>query len=195
MSLIQKQLKIVGLDPSLRNWGIAIGSAPLDTGIMTIDDLRTVQTEPQPQGGKVRAGTWDIQSAYTLFDGVFEVVKDADIVCIEVPTGSQDAKAALGRGICLGIIGSLYSNKLIFVTPQSVKKIIGSPSATKAESVDLAVRRHPEAPWPMYRGKVSVGKAEHAADAIHAIYAAAQTNKFKQLIKEYQDANPNQKTA
>ena len=103
--------------PSFRNWGIAIGSAPLDSGILTIDNIRTVQTEPQPQGGKVRAGTWDIQSAYTLFDGVFEVVKDADIVCIEVPTGSQDAKAALGRGICLGIIGSLYSNKLIFVTP------------------------------------------------------------------------------
>ena len=162
---------------------------------MTIDDLRTVQTEPQPQGGKVRAGTWDIQSAYTLFDGVFEVVKDADIVCVEVPTGSQDAKAALGRGICIGILGSLFSNKLILVTPQSVKNIIGAKDATKAESVALAVKKHPEAPWPMYRGKVSVGKAEHCADAIHAIYAAAQTKEFKQLIQEYNHANPNQETA
>lgn len=189
-----KKLKVVGLDPSLRNWGIAIGSIPLDTGVLAIEELRTVHTEPQPKGDRTAASTWDIQSAYTLFEGVFDVIKDADIVCIEVPTGSQDAKAAKGRGICLGILGSIYSNKLIFVTPQSVKKIIGKKDATKAESVEQAVLKHPEAPWPMYRGKVSVGKAEHSADAIHAIYAAAQTNEFKTLIQEYKHASANQET-
>lgn len=191
----QKKLKIVGFDPSYRNWGIAIGSAPLDTGVMTIDDLQTICTEQQPKGGNVRASTWDIQCAYSLFEGVYNVAKDADIICVEVPTGAQNNKGATGHGICLGILGSLFSNKLILVTPQSVKKIIGAKDATKAESVALAVKKHPEAPWPMYRGKVSVGKAEHCADAIHAIYAAAQTKEFKQLIQEYNHANPNQETA
>lgn len=186
------KLKIVGLDPSFRNWGIAIGSAPLDTGILSITDLRTLHTSPQPKGGSVRTSTWDIQSAYTLFEGVYEAIKDADIVCVEVPPGSQDAKAALGRGICLGILGSLFSNKLIFVTPQSVKKIIGDKAATKAESVALATKRHPEAPWPTHRGSVSITKAEHCADAVHAIYAAAQTKEFNQLIQEYKHASINQ---
>lgn len=190
-----KTLKVVGFDPSLRNWGIAIGSVPLDTGVLTIDDLRTVHTYQQPNGGRVRASTWDIQSAFTLFDGVFEVAKDADIICVEVPTGAQNSKGATGHGICLGILGSLFSNKLILVTPQSVKKIIGKKDATKAESVDLAVRAHPEAPWPRHRGKVSVTKAEHCADAVHAIYAGAQTKEFKQLILEYKHANSSEEAA
>ena len=189
-----KTLKVVGLDPSCRHWGIAIGSVPLDTGILTIETLDTVHTEAQPKGGRIRGSTWDIQTAYSLYEGVFEALVGADIICVEVPTGAQNNKGATGHGICLGILGSLLSNKMIFVTPQSVKKIIGKASATKAESVALAMSKHPEAPWPMYRGKVSVTKAEHSADALHAIYAGAQTNEFKQLIKEYKHASTDQET-
>ena len=189
-----KTLKVVGLDPSCRHWGIAIGSVPLDTGILTIETLDTVHTEAQPKGGRIRGSTWDIQTAYSLYEGVFEALVGADIICVEVPTGAQNNKGATGHGICLGILGSLLSNKMIFVTPQSVKKIIGKANASKAESVALAMSKHPEAPWPMYRGKVSVTKAEHSADALHAIYAGAQTKEFKQLIKEYKHASTDQET-
>lgn len=189
-----KLLKVVGLDPSLRNWGIAIGSIPLDTGILTITDIKTICTEPMPKGSKETKSTHDINTAKHLYQGVQDAVSDADIVCVEVPYGSQDVKAAVGRGICLGVLGSLEPTNFIYVTPQSVKKIIGSPSATKAESVALAHKRHPEADWPMWNGKVSVGKSEHCADAIHAIYAAAQTKTFKALIQEYKNASSNQET-
>lgn len=182
-----KSLKVVGLDPSLRNWGIAICDVPIDTGIPRVVDLQTIHTEPQSKGCKIPKSTWDIQSAFTLYEGVYSAVIDADIVCVEVPYGSQDVKAAVGRGICLGILGSLFSNKLIFVTPQSVKKIIGKKDATKAESVALAVQKHPEAPWPVWKGKVSVTKAEHQADALHAIYAGAQTKEFKSIIQRHRD--------
>lgn len=193
--IMSNSIKVVGFDPSMRNWGIAIGSVSLDTGYMTIEELRTTHTFPQPKGGRVRSSTWDIQNAYALFEGAFEAAKDADIICVEVPTGAQNNKGATGHGICLGILGSLFSNKLVLVTPQSVKKIIGDAAASKAESVALAVKRHPEAPWPMWQGKVSVTKAEHCADAIHAIYAGAQTKEFKSLIQEYKHASSNQKTA
>ncbi len=189
---MSQKLKIVGLDPSLRNWGIAVGSASLDTGELTIHTLDTVHTEAQPKGGRICAPTWDIESAYTLYEGVYNHVKDADIICIEVPTGAQNNKGATGHGICLGILGSLLSNKMVLVTPQSVKKIIGKDNATKAESVAHAMRQHPEAPWPMWRGKVSVTQAEHSADAVNAIYAGAQTKEFKSLIQEYKHASTNQ---
>lgn len=180
--------------PSLRNWGIAECSAPLDTGILTVDSISTVHTYQKPKDSRIRASTWDIESAFDLYAGVYNAVVDADIVCVEVPTGAQNNKGATGHGICLGILGSLFSNKFILVTPQSVKKIIGDSNATKAESVALAVKRHPEANWPMHLGKVSVTKAEHSADALHAIYAAAQTKEFKQLIKEYRNASTDQET-
>lgn len=186
---MKTKLKLVGLDPSLRNWGIAIGDVPLDTGQLQITDLQTITTEPLPKGAKVSKSTWDIQSANDLYVGVQTAIKDADIICVEVPYGSQDVKAAVGRGICLGVLGSLEGKNFIYVTPQSVKKIIGDPKASKAESVALAVKRHPEGKWPMWQGKVSVTKAEHQADAIHAIYAGAQTKEFKSIIQEYKDAN------
>ena len=191
---MKTHLKIVGLDPSLRNWGIAIGEALLDTGVLTITGLDTIRTEAQPANGRVRGSTWDIQSAYTLYEGVYNHIVDADIICVEVPTGAQNNIGATGHGICLGILGSLFSKKLIFVTPQSVKKIIGNKAATKADSVALAVSKHPEAPWPRHNGKVSVTKAEHSADALHAIYAGAQTKEFIQLIQECRHASSNQET-
>ena len=73
-----------------------------------------------------------------------------------------------------------------------MKKIIGKDNATKAESVAHAAGKHPEAPWPMHRGKISVTKAEHSADALNALYAGAQTKEFKQLIQEYRHADSNQ---
>lgn len=186
---MSKSLKVVGLDPSLRNWGIAICSVPLDTGIPVVTEINTIHTTSLPSSSKIPKSTWDIHTAHTLFNNVYNAVFDADIICVEVPYGSQDVKAAVGRGICLGILGSLFSNKTIYVTPQSVKKIIGDKSATKAESVALAVSRHPEAKWPKHNGKVSVTKAEHCADAIHAIYAAAQTKEFKSIIQEHRHAS------
>ena len=167
----------------------------MDTGILTIESVKTIHTTPLPEKSSISKSSWDISSARHLHEGVQEAIKDADIICVEVPYGSQDVKAAVGRGICLGVLGSLEGKNFIFVTPQSVKKIIGNPKATKADSVYLAYERHPEANWPIYRGKVSVTKAEHQADAIHAIYAGAQTKEFKSLIQEYKHASADQTPA
>lgn len=136
-----------------------------------------------------RKAELDIRSATMLYEGVSEFIEGSDIVTVEVPTGSQDAKAATARGVCLGVIGSVRTDKFIYVTPQSVKKIIGKPDATKAEVVQWASERHPEAPWPKWGNKINISQAEHMADAIVSIYAAAQTKEFKQLISEYKNAN------
>lgn len=192
---MKSKIKIVGLDPSLRNWGIAIGSASLVSGEFTVTDLRTVTTQPNPKGSKVSSSTWDTQSAQTLYEGVADAISDADIVCVEVPYGSQDVKSAVGRGICLGVLGSLFDDRFILVTPQSVKKIVGAKDASKKECVHWATTKHPEAPWPMWLGKVSVGKAEHSADALIAIYSAAQTKEFQSIIKEHRHANQEKNAA
>lgn len=191
---MSRNLKIVGFDPSYRNWGVVIGSVPLDSGILTVHELHTIKTTPIPKSSKVRKSTYDISQATILSNGVLAAIKDADIICVEVPYGSQDAKSAVGRGVCLGILGLLPPEKTIFVTPQSVKKIIGSPTATKAESIRWSVKTHPEAPWPKYRNRVTISGAEHVSDALVAIYAAAQTKEFKSLIQEYKHASSNQKT-
>lgn len=192
---MKSKIKIVGLDPSLRNWGIAIGSASLVSGELTVNELKTVTTKAKPKGNSGKTSTWDIETAKILHTEVADAISDADIVCVEVPYGSQDVKAAVGRGICLGVLGSLFDDRFILVTPQSVKKIVGAKDASKKECVQWATAKHPEAPWPMWLGKVSVGKAEHSADALIAIYAAAQTKEFQSIIKEHRHANQEKDSA
>lgn len=185
------KVKIVGCDPSFRHWGMASGYASLEDGELKITDMKVVHTHIK-EDHTTRKSELDIRSATMLYEGVTEFIEGADIVAVEVPTGSQDYEAAKARGVVIGVLGSVKAENFVYVTPQSVKKVVGNPKATKAEVVAWASERHPEAPWPKWRGKINISQAEHMADAIVAIYAAAETPRFKQLILEYRNASTNQ---
>ena len=182
-----KTLKIVSLDISFRNLGIAVGTMDCDTGLLTVNHINTVHTVPNPNK-KVPNSTWDISQAKLLYTAIQGYTLDADVVCIEVPYGSQDVKAAVGRGICLGLLSTIQCPNIFLVTPQSVKKVLGNPKATKKDSVAWASTTHPEAPWHKHRGRITTDANEHSADAIAAIYAAASQHNFKAL-KETSYAN------
>ena len=180
-------MKIVSLDPSQRNLGIAIGTVNTD-GILKVTDLLTVSTQPKPKSSKLSTSTWDIQQAKIQYDVLQQVTADADVVCIEVPYGSQDVKAAVGRGICLGLLATIKA-PCIYVTPQANKKIVGNPKATKADMVLWASTQHPEAPWYKQRGRITTGNNEHVADALVTIYAAANQEDLSKYIKVSTHAN------
>jgi len=174
-------LKVVGLDPSFRHWGVALGYISKDTGQLTIDQLHTITTQPYTKS-KLSKSSWDISQAAILYEEVNRLVDGADIICIEVPYGSQDAKSALGRGICLAILSTLKAKHTVYVTPQASKKILGDSKATKADSVRWASERHPEAPWKLHNKKLSVEANNHCSDAVVAIYAAAEQVDFSKFI-------------
>lgn len=179
---MDQYLKVVGLDPSFRNLGIAIGYMNTQDGSLTIKELHTIKTEPKPKKSKLSTSSWDITQARLLYDALQLYTSDADVVCVEVPYGSQDVKAAVGRGICLGVLSTIPCKNVINITPQSSKKILGNKSATKADSVAWASNLHPEAPWSKSRGRITIGPNEHVADAILAIYSAANQQDFTQYI-------------
>ena len=74
----------------------------------------------------------------------------------------------------------------IEVSPNEVKMIVGSKSATKKEVIQWVQSRHPEAPLERFRGVISLSKAEHQADAIVAIHAAMQTPVFNSIKTIYE---------
>lgn len=193
---MKSQLKIVGLDPSMSNCGIAIGYASLDTGHMTISELHLVSPDKHKDNKKLRQSEKDLGAAAELYKEIHRHIHDADIVCIEVPYGSKSARAMMNVGMCTGVLGSLNQGaNFIFVTPQMSKKLVGGVvTVTKREMIAWASAQHPEAPWPRHRGGITITKAEHMADAIVAIYAASQTKQFKSLIQEYKHANQNSVT-
>ena len=189
MSTDPTGFNVVGFDPSLRNWGIAKGVLiPSQEMQLRIDWLDVIQPI-LPTGKQVRQNSVDLESAKQLCEGAWKAVQGAHAIFVEVPVGSQSARAAAAYGICVGVLGALRTSGVPFfeVTPTEVKLAsAGKKTATKAEMIEWGVSKHPEANWPTYKsnGKtlISEAKAEHMADAIAAIYAGIACNSFQQML-------------
>lgn len=186
---IKPGMRVVGFDPSLRNWGIAKGIfIPGPSPRLHIETVDVINPE-LPTGKQVRQNSLDLESAKQLCAAALSAAKDAQAIFVEVPVGSQSARAMASYGICVGVLGALRATGIPFfeVTPTEVKMAsAGKKTATKLEMIQWAMNQHPEANWPRYKQngavKVSEAKAEHMADATAAIYAGLACNSFQQLL-------------
>ena len=180
-------IQVVGVDPSLRHWGISKGIYNVKTQNLHIYDVATI--EPVLSTGKqVRQNSLDLESAKQLCEAMLKATQGAKAIFVEIPIGSQSARAMAGYGICVGVLGALRATGIPFfeITPTEVKVAsVGYKNATKAEMIQWATTAHPEANWPTYKqhGKdvISAALAEHQADSIGAIYAGLASNQFKQI--------------
>ena len=187
------KLRVCGQDPSLRHWGLALGTYDTTTKILILNEVAVI--EPVlPKGKQVRQNSLDLESANQLCKGSLEAIEGVQAVFVEVPVGSQSARAMASYGICVGILGALRASGIPFfeVTPTEVKLAgAGSKTATKQQMIDWAMLKHPEANWPLYKQKgvtkVSEAKAEHMADATAAIYAGLACNPFQQMLAMLRD--------
>ena len=179
---------VCGHDPSLRNWGISKGIYDTETKKLTVYDVSVIQPD-LPTGKQVRQNSLDLESAKQLCAGAMYSVKGAQAIFVEVPVGSQSARASVGYGVCVGVLGALRATGIPFfeITANEVKLAgAGKKDATKNEMIEWAFNKHPEANWPSYtqhgETKISAAKAEHMADATAAIYAGLASNQFKQVM-------------
>lgn len=182
------KIQVCGIDPSLRNWGIALGSYDIETGDVVINSISVI-APVLPTGKQVRQNSLDLESAKQLYAATLKAVKDVQAIFVEIPVGSQSARAMCAYGVCIGVLGALRAQGIPFteVTPTEVKMAsAGKKTATKLEMIQWAMNQHPEANWPRYKQngvvKVSEAKAEHMADATAAIYAGLACNSFQQLL-------------
>ena len=185
-------IRVVGFDPSLRNWGVSKGiltmNGPGVSPTLTINEVAVIQPVLN-KGKQVRQNSLDLESANQLALGAIAYAKDAQAIFVEVPVGSQSARAMASYGVCVGVLGALRAMGIPFfeVTPQEVKmSTVGKATASKVEMIEWAMTNHPQANWPTYQQKgetlVSEAKAEHMADATAAIQAGINTTSFKQTL-------------
>lgn len=180
-------IKILGCDPSFSNWGAAQGIYDARSNKLTIVGLDVIH--PVVKKDKAtRQSSLDLQRSKHLAKGMIDLTRWADVIAVEVPHGSQTARAMASYGVCIGILGTILNTRvpMIEVNANETRTVItGKREATKAQAIAWAMAKHPEAPWPMKTGKgitsVIEGKAEHMADAIAAIYAAMETDTFKTM--------------
>lgn len=180
--------RVIGFDPSQRNWGVSVGLLDLATMQVTIESVSVIQPVLN-ENKKARKNSLDLESAEQLTKGALAAAKDAHAIFVEVPVGSQSARAAVGYGVCVGVLGALNALGIQFftVTAAEVKLVSGyGNKATKSEMIQWATTKHPEANWPMQvinGDRIPVaGKAEHMADAVGAIHAGIASEQFKPYL-------------
>ena len=172
-------MKVLGIDPSLRNFGLAIATLDLKTMKYTVNSLALVETEADNKNKQVRKNSTDLERCRVIFREMTDALQGVELVFCEVPVGSQSARAMASYGFCLGLLASIQT-PLIQVTPSEVKMAAtGDKNATKDEMIQWAVGAHPDAGW-LRRGKSLIGKNEHLADAVASIEAGLRSDQFKQ---------------
>jgi hypothetical protein len=184
-----RKLRLVGMDPSLRNWGLAGALFDPLTGEIEVTRLGIIQPV-LPKGKQVRQNSIDLDASFQLYRDAVLYASEAHAVFAEVPVGSQSARAMASYGICVGVLGALRAKGIAFfeVTATEVKLATGlKKDASKKEMITWARAAHPATNWPLYsrNGEVLVSEAiaEHQADAIAAIYAGVRLTAFQQLLQ------------
>lgn len=183
-------IQVAGLDPSLRNWGLARGTFDTKNNVLALQDIRIQETESE-KGKTVRASSDDLRCAGLLVTATHKWIADCGVVFAEVPSGSQSARGSFSNGICLGVMGSIgpvggYKGRLIQVTPSEVKKAAtGYKTASKDDMIMWAMEAYPHLPWIITSRGANKGQPsptnEHMADAVAAIHAGVRTDQFLSL--------------
>lgn len=182
------KIPVAGFDPSLTHWGIAEAMLDMSTGILDTPKLTLIEPD-RLKHKQVRQNSMDLHEAQQLAKVALEVARRSKIIFVEVPVGSQSARAMASYGVCVGILATIRADDipLIEVTATEVKLMLaGVKSATKKQMIDAAVALYPDANFPM-QGKRVVAKAEHVADAIGAIHAGVRTPMFNNILRLYKE--------
>lgn len=182
-------LKVLGLDPSMNNWGIAAGTYNTATGELLVKHVNVIKSIKDGTK-RTRQNSKDLATAKRAMEGLSPYLAEKPLIFVEVPVNSQNARAAVSYGLCVGILGCLRAlgYTLFEVTPTEVKlAATGDKNATKAQMIDYGLREHPQANWPRKsNGEVTANAAEHMADACGALAAGLNGNEFKQLLAAMQ---------
>ena len=186
------KIRVCGFDPSMRNWGMAVADLDLGSGLLDVPTLSIIQPRDE-KSKQVRKNSKDLALAKQLFEGAYNTAKSCKVVFVEVPVGSQSARAMASYGVCVGVLGSLagLGITIIEVSPEENKKALtGIKHATKEAMISAAMAEYPTANWPRQERNGATFKkgdlkaeAEHVADAIGAIHAGCATPTFQTLLK------------
>lgn len=191
-------IKVVGQDPSMNNWALVAATIDLSNECaITITDMFVSQNERKKDKSArkvVRRNSLDIERAADLSKDInaFLDKHKPNFTMVEVPHGAQSAGAMKSYGMCIALLGAMKGRcSMIQLTEGECKlHTVGKRKATKAEAIEWAMTRFPDAPWKMrtLKGeKVSVDSYnEHLADACAAIETGMYTDQFIAAVEMIQ---------
>ena len=179
-------IKIVGCDPSLSNFGFVQATIDTDSGQIIPSRLELVETQPG-KSKTVRKNSDDLDRCRLLSEGLKRNTQGNTLCFVEMPVGSQSARAMASYGACMGIL-SACEIPLVQLTPTQVKMAtVGSKTASKEEMIAWAYEQYPNLNWiPGTKKSKNAGflanKNEHLADAVATLHAGVKSEDFRSLV-------------
>ncbi|OAD82947.1 hypothetical protein ATN89_17160 [Comamonas thiooxydans] len=174
----------------MNNTGMAAATYNLQTGKVELCDVDLFESKFE-KGKQVRQVSHDYERARASAEHMRKWINkhQPHLMCAELPSGGQSARAVLSFGITVGLQAAISPIPMIQVTPREVKHAVtgrwDGPEASKDAIMAWAYRTAPKLPWlqQMQKGQLRfLKKNEHPADACAAIYAAVETDEFARLI-------------
>lgn len=175
------KIKVLGVDLALSNFGLARAIYDLTENKLEFQSVGLVSTSVDSRF--VHKNSDLIERAKILATALSKEDEQADIMFVEIPTGSMSSEASKAFGIVLGILGSCVTVPLIEIRPVEMKKtVFGSKKvpngkggfktelADKLEIISHFVKKYPRLNW-LKQGDRPLNKNEHAADAVGLIEA------------------------
>lgn len=204
-------IRAIAIDAAFANMGLARVLVHPGAAI-ECQDLRLISTTKESNKKQVRVSSDDLRRVMELGSALDRFIWDAQLAFVEVPSGAMDARAARGLGMATGVLAVLGVRNvpIIEVSPMEVKIAVSGNRKTKASKADIiewAAARWPEAPWlraardgsvttktKAVRAAGGKGKTvswrrgdllndnEHLADALAIATAGINTPAFQQLM-------------
>lgn len=182
-----KTFTVMGLDPSLSNLGAVKLSVTLDLAdsciVTDFKYLSMELSETKPAKKKIsNKNVEDLERAHIHKEFLKRMLKDVDFCFVELPTGSQSARAMASYGICIGLFAWVEVPYFV-LTPTELKlAACNRRTATKEEMISWAFKQLPEGDWIKGNTQVALKKNEHLADALAAIVAGIKSQVFKKSM-------------
>ncbi len=179
----------IGVDMALANMGLVRATIDLKTLEINPVELKLVTTKANSDK-QVRKSSSEMERARHLGRELVSFSVGASVAFAEVPSGSQSASAARALGIAVGVL-SQCPLPMVEVSPMEVKQLFANNrSVSKAEIINWAVNRWPDADWNTVRRKQKTEitqNNEHLADACATIAAGIKTQQFKLITALYHE--------
>lgn len=177
------KMNVLGIDPSLSNWGMSLCELDIANSAIAVQKLEIVKTEPS-KVKQVRRNSDDLERARQLALAMKSMIADNNVrlVFVEVPHGSQSARAMASYGICIGVLASCEAPMFQLSERELKETVLGTHKATKEEMIRKITELHPEGKWPRRKGEIVLSTAEHLADATAAIHAGLNLSEYKRMI-------------
>ena len=87
-----KTIKVLGIDPSMNNFGYALATVNTETSEISYTGIKLVSPPKASKKKLVRQNSIDLELSQYHFKELQKFAKLADMVCVEIPVGSQTAQ-------------------------------------------------------------------------------------------------------